>query len=78
MSLLELFCNVDDFLLQFEPHWKAYQVQTGKQRERAGQLSPSEVMTILIHSHQSHYRTFESYYTEYLKKHLLPNMSGYR
>ncbi|HEU5227280.1 MAG TPA: IS982 family transposase [Ktedonobacteraceae bacterium] len=70
MSLLELFCDVDDFLLRFEPQWKASQLQAGKQRERAGQLCPSEVMTILIHFHQSHYRTFKAYYTEYVQRHL--------
>jgi hypothetical protein len=70
MSLLELFCDVDDFMLSFEPQWKASQMQAGKQRERAGQLCPSEVMTILIHFHQSHYRTFKAYYTEHVQMHL--------
>lgn len=70
MSLLELFCDVDDFMLSFEPHWKANQVQAGKQRERAGHLCPSEVMTILIHFHQSHYPTFKAYYTEHVQVHL--------
>lgn len=70
MSLLELFCDVDDFMLRFEPHWKASQLQAGKQRERSGQLCPSEVMTILIHFHQSHYRTFKAYYTDYVQVHL--------
>ena len=67
MSLLELFCDVDDFWLDFEPQWKASRLAAGKQRERAGQLYPSEVMTILIHFHQSHYRTFKTYYTEYIQ-----------
>jgi hypothetical protein len=53
MSLLELFCAVDDFMLSFALQWKAVQLATGQQRERAGQLWPSEVMTILIHFHQS-------------------------
>lgn len=70
MSVLELFCDVDDFMLSFTPHWKASQVQAGKQRERAGQLWPSEVMPILIHFHQSHYRTFKAYYTEHVQVHL--------
>ena len=61
MSLLELFCDVDDFLLSFEQQWKAALLQGGKQRERAGQRYPSEVMTLLIHFHQSHYRTFKAY-----------------
>ncbi len=80
MSLLELFCDVDDFMLSFEPHWKAYQVQAGKQRERAGRLCPSEVMTILIHFHQSHYRTFKAYYTKHVQVHLtkeFPHLVSY-
>jgi hypothetical protein len=80
MSLLELFCAVDDFLLSFEPQWKASQLQEGKQRERASQLCPSEVMTILIHFHQSHYRTFKAYYTEHVQIHLsgeFPHLVSY-
>lgn len=70
MSLLELFCDVDDFMLSFAPQWRATQLAAGKHRERAGQLCPREVMTILIHFHQSHYRTFKAYYTEYVQVHL--------
>ena len=80
MSLLELFCDVDDFLLSFEPQWKAVQLQGGKQRERAGHLYPSEVMTILIHFHQSHYRTFKAYYTDHVQVHLtneFPHLVSY-
>ena len=71
MSSLEWFCDVDDFMLSFAPQWKANQLAAGKQRERAGQLWPSEEMTILIHFHQSHYRTFKAYYTEYIQVHLM-------
>lgn len=70
MSVLELFCDVDDFMLSFAPQWKASQLAAGKQRERAGQLYPSEVMTILIHFHQSHSRTFKAYYTEHVQVYL--------
>ena len=80
MSLLELFCAVDDFMLTIAPQWKASQVAAGKQRERAGQLCPSEVMTILIHFHQSHYRTFKAYYTEHVQVHLtqeFPHLVSY-
>nr|WP_157507499.1 hypothetical protein [Ktedonobacter racemifer] len=49
-------------MLNFAPQWKASQLQAGKQRERMGQFSPSEVTTILIHFHQSHYRMFKAYY----------------
>jgi hypothetical protein len=80
MSLLELFCDVDDFVLNVEPQWKAAQLQDSKQRERAGQLCLSEVMTILIHFHQSHYRTFKAYYTEHVQMHLtseFPHLVSY-
>jgi Transposase DDE domain len=70
MSLLELFCSVDDFMLSFTPNLRATQVGAGKQRQRAGELWPSEIMTILIYFHQSHYRTFKAYYTEYIQVHL--------
>ena len=81
MSLLELFCDVDDFWQRFELQWKASQLAAGKQRERAGQLCPSEVMTILIHFHQSHYRTFKAYYMKYVQEHLkkeFPNLVSYQ
>ncbi len=80
MSLLELFCDVDDFMLMFAPQWRVSQVAAGKQRERAGQLCPSEVMTILIHFHQSHYRTFKAYYSEHVQVHLrqeFPHLVSY-
>jgi hypothetical protein len=80
MSVLELFCAVDDFWLQFAPQWKAIQLAAGRQRERAGQLCPSEIMTILIHFHQSHYRTFKAYYTEHVQVYLIsefPHLVSY-
>jgi hypothetical protein len=80
MSVLELFCDVDDFMLSFLPQMKASQLAAGKQRQRAGQLWPSEIMTILIHFHQSHYRTFKAYYMEYVQVHLsseFPHLVSY-
>lgn len=35
MSVLELFCDVDDFWLHFEPQWNASQLAAEKQREGA-------------------------------------------
>jgi hypothetical protein len=69
MSLLELFCAVDDFCQAVEPDWRRRLLSNGR-RQRAGQMSTSEIMTILIHFHQSHYRTFKAYYTEYVQVHL--------
>lgn len=71
MSLLEMFCEVDDFWQAFEPHWNKYRLTTGlMKRKREPQLSMSEIMTILIHFHQSGYRTFEDYYTKHVCENL--------
>jgi len=81
MSVLELFRDVDDFWLCFEPQWKANQLAAGRQRERQGQLCPSEIMTILIHFHQSNYRTFKSYYKQHVQVHLtseFPHLVSYQ
>ena len=71
MSLLELFCQVDDFCRQFVPEWRQLQLTSGAiQRQRSTQLSLSEIMTILIWFHCSHYRTFKAYYTDEVQRHL--------
>lgn len=72
MSLLELFCAVDDFWIGFAQQWQQTQLDIGRKRQRAGDMHPSEIMTILIHFHQSHYRTFKVYYTEYVQVHRTP------
>lgn len=71
MSLLKLFCAVDDFCQEYAPTWQQGQIGTGTaKRERAGELWLSEIMTILIHFHQSHYRDFKAYYTCHVSVHL--------
>ncbi len=68
-SLLELFCNVDDFCKAFLPIWTHQLLASGqKQRQRARSLTVSEIMTILIAFHQSHYRDFKAYYGELVLK----------
>ena len=70
-KLLELFCDVDDFCQRFLPWWHRQQLYYGeKRRLKASSLSPSEVMTILIHFHQSHYRELKSCYRDYVSRHL--------
>jgi hypothetical protein len=80
-SLLELFVSVDDFCQVFLPFWERKLMEDGsKKRRRAGQLSISEMMTIIIYFHQSHYRNFKAYYTEYVCQHLrgeFPNLVSY-
>ena len=81
MSLVELFCHVDDFWQAFQPSWHDHLLKEGeRQRLRPAQLSESEIMTIMIHFHQSGYRTFKDYYTRYVLKHLsreFPSLVSY-
>ena len=71
MSLLEIFCNVDDFCQRFEGNWQRYQLSNGQRpRGPKRRMSLSEIMTILIYFHQSGYRCFKSYYINHVQKHL--------
>lgn len=71
MSLLELFCAVDDFWKEYEPVLRQQQLMSGeRQRQRAGQLCESEMMTIVIHFHQVRYRDFKTYYTQHVQVYL--------
>jgi hypothetical protein len=77
MSLLELFCRVDDFWLVFAPRWNQALLHSGQiKRQRTSQLAESEIMTILIHFHQSHYRDFKAYYSQHVLPHLHPDFPG--
>lgn len=68
-SLLALFYDGIDFCQTFLPIWKRQLLASGqKQRQRARSLTMSEIMTILIAFHQSHYRDFKAYYCEQVLK----------
>jgi hypothetical protein len=77
MSLVDLFCDVDDFCQEFEPQWQQFQLENGLcKRKRQASLSLSEIMTIIIHFHQSNYRTFKGYYNKHVRKHLKAEFPG--
>ena len=50
MSLLELFCEVDDFCAEFEKRLEVRQL-VGVKPGRKQRLSTSEVMTPVVHFH---------------------------
>ena len=76
-SLLALFCNVDDFCKAFLPVWHKQLMASGEQqRQRARSLTISEIMTILIAFHQSHYRDFKAFYNEQVLKHWRSEFPG--
>jgi len=69
MSLLEIFCDVDEFCVQMTKQATSHQLGKGKSGPAAS-MWLSEIITILIHFHQSHYRDFKAYYTEHVQQHL--------
>lgn len=70
MSLLELFCDIDDFWQRFEPQWRQGLLESRQQRQRQGRMSMSELMTLVVHFHQKRFRDFKTYYTEYVQVYL--------
>jgi hypothetical protein len=70
MTLLELFCDVDDFCQHFSRQHAAPLSSRAGKRVRQPGLSESEIMTIVIHFHQSGYRDFKDYYTKHVQIHL--------
>ena len=82
MDIVTIFCDIDDFcrslLAVGHPQLPAYGFPHSQSTSR---LSLSEVMTILIHFHQSHYRTFKAYYLEHVQVHLtseFPHLVSYQ
>src|SRR5437588_205863 len=63
VDIVALFCDLDDFCQPFLPTWqKRLLPSPGPHRHRASRLSLSEIMTILVFFHASHYRTFKHFY----------------
>ena len=72
-QLVAMFCDIDDFCKVFEPIYTPRLLHSGqRQRQRQSQLSLSEIMTIIVQFHRSHYRDFKPYYTDYVAVHLRP------
>ena len=81
MDWTTLFCDVDDFCQVFEPIWHSRLLPAGQcKRGRKSGLSASEIMTILIAFHSSHYRNFKHFYLMLLQQHNtdFPGLVSYR
>ncbi len=62
-----IFCFVDDFCKEFIPVWEQHLIENGqRKRERQSIMTLSEVMTIMILFHQSHYRNFKHFYKDFV------------
>ncbi|WP_065823535.1 IS982 family transposase [Photorhabdus australis] len=77
VTLEELFCCVDDFCQKFIPLWEQQLIENNLlKRHRMTSLSLSEVMTLLILFHMSHYRHFKAFYTEHVQQYLKTDFPG--
>jgi len=74
-KLVEVFCDV------FIPEWEKTLLTDGKRkRQRAGRMTMSEVMTIIILFQMSHHRDFKNFYIGYLAhfyKSAFPDLLSY-
>ncbi|MBA3789608.1 IS982 family transposase [Patescibacteria group bacterium] len=75
MSLLEMFYDVDTFCVTMVKTGEMKQI-TQKKCGPHAQLCISEIITIMMHFHQSHYRDFKAYYTDYVCQQLRPEFPG--
>lgn len=77
IDLLTLFCDIDNFCQLFLPAWHRQRLSSGeRKRRRATGLCASELMTILVHFHQSPYRCFKAYYLNEVRRHLRAEFPG--
>lgn len=81
MELAALFYLIDEFCKEFEPKWRAQRVASGeRQRTKYCRMSLSEILTIIVHFHQSNHKTFKHYYLGYVRTQLasdFPNLLSY-
>ena len=77
IDLLTLFCDIDNFCQLFLPACHRQLLSSGeRKRRRATGLCASELMTILVHFHQSQYRCFKAYYLNEVRRHLRAEFPG--
>jgi len=71
MILEDLYCVVDDFCKEFMPEWYASLIENKvKQKPWSCQMSPSEIMVIMILFHRQQYRNFKAFYLMHVQQHM--------
>lgn len=71
--ITEIFCHIDDFCKLALTQMNPYLLPNPKrQRQKRCRMSLSEIMTLLVLFHLSHYRTFKDYYIDCVETHLKP------
>ena len=79
--ITEMFCEIDDFCkLFFKEQQTKILPNPSRKRRRECQMSISEIITITILFHLSHYRTFKDFYHECVIRYMhcyFPNLLSY-
>lgn len=70
MDILSVFCDIDDFCGRLAAPAGPRRLAAGpKKRHRPNSLALSEVLTLLVLFHASHYRTLKHFYLEHVRPH---------
>ncbi|WP_028389283.1 IS982 family transposase [Legionella fairfieldensis] len=69
VPIVEIFCDIDDFCKAWFKESSFYILPSpNRKRARFCRMSASEIMTLVILFHLSHYRTFKDYYRDCVQK----------
>lgn len=82
-KVIEIFIEIDDFCIDFEQQIQIFRLNAPNKlvRNRKSKLSDSEIMTILICFHQSHYTNFKAFYLEMVSRYwtdMFPDLVTYQ
>ena len=77
--LIALFCKIDDFCANFEPHFRAILLSKRRSFTRIPRMNLSEIMSIIIAFHFSKFRTFKDFYFlgSFILKKYFPKIVSY-
>ncbi len=79
-QIIAIFCEIDDFCNEYEEYCCHNSLPETTGPSKKSRLALSEIMTIIVYFHLSHYRTFKWYYKNYVSEHLrgyFPNLVSY-
>jgi len=76
-KLIEIFCQVDDFCLDFLPAYEAQLITDGVAvRRRSRRMESSEIITLLLFYHHCRFRNFKHFYTQFAQGYLRSYFPG--
>jgi Transposase DDE domain len=64
IDIIELYYVIDEFCKMYDAHQAQRLLPSNKRRNRAGQMSVSEMVTIVVYFHLSGYKCFKHFYLQ--------------